>query len=344
MNELALFAGGGGGLLASQWLKGWRTICYVERATYPARIIEARIRDGFLDDAPVWDDVRTFDGYPWRGFVDVITAGFPCQPFSVAGKRKAAEDPRNGWPDTIRIIREVQPRWCFLENVPGLLAASHGYFGVILRELAESGYDASWRVLSAAELGAPHKRDRLWIVAHRRSLRGGSGGIQQERFTKCEGSAVFGDDGTAQSVADASIARIRRLSTGQGGQKRATIDPCGCGEDVAYPERSRRNGRAGTQRPSGWIESEDGDCPRAFSEGTRLENGRPTGASESQGETNGQMAQPGFERCSSSWWAVEPGLDRVANGVAFRVDRIKAIGNGQVPAVAATAWNLLTRE
>ncbi len=166
MNELALFAGAGGGLLATKWLLGWRTVCYVEYADYPVKVIKARIKDGLLDDAPIWGDVRTFDGKPWRGCVDIITAGFPCQPFSIAGKGKAENDDRNMWPDTIRVIREVRPAWCLLENVTGLLSASHGYYGQILADLAESGYDARWRVLSAAEVGAPHKRDRLWIVAY----------------------------------------------------------------------------------------------------------------------------------------------------------------------------------
>lgn len=167
MNELALFAGAGGGLLGSKLL-GWRTVCYVELDPYCVEVLKARIRDGYLDDAPIWDDARTFDGRLWDGCVDIVTAGFPCQPFSVAGKRLGSADERNLWPDTIRIIREVGPSYVLLENVPGLLAWDGGsYFGKILGELAESGYDARWRVLSAAEVGAPHRRDRLWIVANR---------------------------------------------------------------------------------------------------------------------------------------------------------------------------------
>lgn len=164
MNELCLFAGAGGGSIASKHFHKWRTVCYVEWNGYCQKSLQARIRDGLLDGAPIWDNVKTFDGRPWRGCVDIVTAGFPCQPFSTAGKRAGDNDDRNGWPDTIRIIREVRPRYCLLENVPGLLTFE--YFGTILRELAESGYDARWRVLSAAEVGASHKRDRLWIVAY----------------------------------------------------------------------------------------------------------------------------------------------------------------------------------
>jgi DNA (cytosine-5)-methyltransferase 1 len=89
-----------------------------------------------------------------------------CQPFSVAGKRRGADDERNLWPETIRVIRELRPRYAFLENVPGLLA--HSYFGTVLGELAEAGYDAEWGCFTAAEVGASHKRERLFVLAHAR--------------------------------------------------------------------------------------------------------------------------------------------------------------------------------
>ena len=126
------------------------------------------MEDGLIDRAPIFGDIRAFisEGYAasYKGMVDVITAGFPCQPFSVAGKGLGEDDPRNMWPATLECINLVRPQFAFLENVPGLL--SSGYFGRILGDLAESGYDARWRVLSAAEVGAPHKRDRLWILAY----------------------------------------------------------------------------------------------------------------------------------------------------------------------------------
>jgi DNA (cytosine-5)-methyltransferase 1 len=162
--ELSLFSGGGGGLLATKHLLGWRTVCYVEKDKLCQAIIKARIADGYLDDAPIWDDVQTFDGRPWRGLVDVVTGGFPCQPYSRAGKKLGAEDERNMWPDTIRIIREVQPRWLLLENVSTLL--SYDYVKRIFADLSESGFDCRWQSLSAFEVGAPHLRERLWIVSN----------------------------------------------------------------------------------------------------------------------------------------------------------------------------------
>src|SRR5574341_183473 len=123
MNELALFAGAGGGLLGSKLL-GWRTVCAVEREPYRVARLMQRQDEGPLDPFPVWDDARTFSGHPWRGLVDVVSAGFPCQPFSVAGRRRADADERNMWPDTARIIGEVRPRFALLENAPGLTSAT----------------------------------------------------------------------------------------------------------------------------------------------------------------------------------------------------------------------------
>lgn len=250
--ELALFAGAGISSLAGKYLIGdWRTVCYVERDTYCIKIIKARIRDGYLDDVPIWSDVRTFraDNPECSEFIArlaaldnlVITAGFPRQPFSVAGHQKGADDPRNGWPDTIRIIRESQPKWVFLENVPGLLSGSR-YFGRVLSDLAESGYDAKWKIVSAAEMGAPHKRSRVWVVAY----------------------------------------------------------PAGLG--------CQRDREAGKQ-----------ELPVRFA------------------------AEATKGGCTSwnGWWEAEPGVGRVAHGVADGMDRLKALGNGWVPAVAEVAWEIL---
>lgn len=168
MRELSLFTGAGGGLLGTHLL-GWTPIGYVEFNEYCQRVIRQRIDDGILPVAPVFTDVREFvqsgAAREYRGFADVVTGGFPCQPFSAAGKQLGADDPRNMWPATIDIVNAVRPRYCFFENVAALL--NSGYFGTIVGDLAKSGYCVRWKILSAAELDAPHRRDRLWIVAHR---------------------------------------------------------------------------------------------------------------------------------------------------------------------------------
>ncbi len=169
MLELSLFTGAGGGLLGTHLL-GWTPVGYVEIDDYCQRVLAARIRDGLIPNAPIFGDIRTFnsDGYAasYTGLADVVTAGFPCTPFSCAGRRQAQDDPNNMWPATRDTLRIVRPPYALLENVPGILASTHGYFGTILRDLAALGYDARWCVLGADNVGAPHSRKRLWIVAN----------------------------------------------------------------------------------------------------------------------------------------------------------------------------------
>ena len=170
LNTLDLFSGYGGFQLGLR-LAGIpiRTVCYVEWDKYCQQVIRQRQIDGFLDDAPIWDDIKSFDGRPWRGRVDILSAGFPCQPHSNAGLRKGAGDDRNLWPDTLRIIREVGPRIVILENVPGILVGSDRrppYGGIVVGELADAGYDAEWRVVSASAAGGPHLRKRWWLLAY----------------------------------------------------------------------------------------------------------------------------------------------------------------------------------
>ena len=138
------------------------TVAYVERDSYAAAVLVARMEEKRLDQAPIWDDLCTFDGAAWRGRVDIVTAGFPCQPFSSAGKQLGLDDERWIWPWIARIIADVQPRYVFLENVTGLIRAGLGH---VLTDLAELGFDAEWGLLSAAAVGAPHRRQRVWILA-----------------------------------------------------------------------------------------------------------------------------------------------------------------------------------
>ena len=240
LNELALFAGAGGGILGGHLL-GWRTVCAVECNAYAASVLVARQNDGCLPPFPIWDDVRTFDGRPWRGRVDVVSGGFPCQDVSSAGKGAGIEGSRSGlWAEMARIISEVGPRFVLVENSPLLVGRG---LAVVLGDLAKMGFDAEWACVSASDLGAPHQRDRIWLVAHAASERQPR---QGEPFNS--------------------------VSTSQG--------------------RRRKAGDAFNVRQ--------------------------------------------FEK-----WPIEPGLDRVADGMANRMDRLKAIGNGQVPLCAATAWRLL---
>lgn len=162
MNELALFAGAGGGILGGKLL-GWRTVCAVEWEPYARDVLVARQNDGSLDPFPIWDDVQTFDGQPWRGRVDVVSGGFPCQDISSSGKGAGIDGDRSGmWFHMARIVGEVRPRFVFVENSPLLVGRG---LARVLSDLAQMGYNAAWGVVGADSAGLPHHRSRLWLVA-----------------------------------------------------------------------------------------------------------------------------------------------------------------------------------
>lgn len=236
MRELALFAGAGGGILGGKLL-GWRTVCAVERDAYASQVLAQRQNDGTLDPFPIWSDVTTFDGKPWRGIVDVVSGGFPCQDISSAnngGKPRGLDGEKSGlWREFARVLGEVRPRYAFIENSANLVTRG---LDRVLCDLASLGFDARWGVVSARAVGANHIRERIWIVADSDS----------------------------------------------------------------------------TQREGGSI---------------------PIGVHQEHADIG-----------SAAWWQTTPPIHRVDDGVAFGVDRLKAIGNGQHPVCAATAWRLLGGE
>ena len=185
LRELALFAGAGGGILGGHLL-GWRTVCAVEWEPYPASVLVARQNDGLLPPFPIWDDVQTFDGRPWRGIVDVVSGGFPCQDISAAGAGAGIDGERSGmWTNMARIIGEVRPSFAYVENSPML--TSRG-LGRVFGDMAEHGYDCRWTVLGAGAVGAPHGRKRIWLVAYAAAL--GLQGRQQRQQVRQPGQTV----------------------------------------------------------------------------------------------------------------------------------------------------------
>lgn len=319
LRECALFAGAGGGLLAGRLL-GWQTVCAVELNPYRRQVLLRRQWDGLLDVFPIWDDIGTFDGRSWRGAVDLISAGFPCQPFSQAGKRRGADDPKNQWPGTSRIIRQVEPPLAFLENTPGLLADA--YFGTILGELAESGYDTLWDCIPASAFGANHQRDRIWTLAvrrgssdaHRHLVR-----IKRQWTGQQPGepwSPELGDDGEAWTVAHRDGGRKPGQPAGDGSQ--GALDEQHRGDVVrSRLRRGTNNCRAGRDAP-------DPHGQRLDRRWVDEEAEESSGLGTAQGEGH--------------WWSPESRVPLVAHGVAQRVERIASTGDGQVPVVAAGAF------
>ena len=169
MNELHLFAGAGGGILGGLLL-GHRPVCAVEIDEYNRKILLQRQRDKLLPKFPVWDDVKTFNGREWAGRVDVICGGFPCQDISFAGKRAGISGEKSGlWKEYARIINEVQPGIVFAENSARLI--NNGLEEVI-QDFAEMGYDCKWGCFTAAGVGAPHLRERCFVMAYPLQPRG----------------------------------------------------------------------------------------------------------------------------------------------------------------------------
>ena len=317
LNELAVFAGAGGGILGGKLL-GWRTVCAVECDPYAASVLVARQNDGTLAPFPIWDDVCSFDGRPWRGAVDVISGGFPCQDISVAGKGAGIEGERSGlWVEMARLVREVRPRFVFVENSPML--TSRG-LGVVLGDLAAMGFDAEWGVLGAHHAGAPHKRDRIWIVAaDRERMADADQRGRIDGFDHHEGS-VLGAGGDGEARHEEGRRGIRGGPSGDGAGP----------PDVRNPDSNGQPARA--------IDAEASGVPGVVADAEGADTPRPYQVLPWEVQPRG-----GGGRERAGWWQAEPALGRVADGVAHRVDRLRAIGNGQVPAVAALAWTELLR-
>jgi DNA (cytosine-5)-methyltransferase 1 len=306
LNGLDLFSGIGGIALA---LRPWvRTIAYVEIDRYAQAVLRTRISAGDLDDAPIWDDVTTFDPRPWAGAVDIISGGFPCQDISVAGRGAGLGGERSGlFFEIVRLARALRPRFIFLENVPALVGRGGWDVAGALTAL---GDDARWGVLSAHDVGAPHLRERWWCVAHR------------DRRGFEERAEFHGG-----SVPDSTDGYPRGQHADRRGHALAHADGLGRGE-----------GRAGERTRTGPTEAERGSRTLPQPEGAGLPHGRQAGEPQDAREDFGRAAFAGLERRGGAWWAVEPDVGRMAHGISARVDRLRGLGNAVVPLAAREAF------
>lgn len=282
MRDLSLFAGAGGGILAGEIL-GWRTVAAVEIDAYCRGVLATR-----FPQIELHADIRTFDARPYRGRIDIVSGGFPCQGISAAGLKRGLGDRRSGlWSEFARVLAETEPTFAFVENSPRL--RTHG-LDRVLGDLAGLGYDATWANLRASAVGAPHHRDRMWVLA-----------AHADRFE------LWVNQQRAKGRRD--HIQIRRHS------------------------ESRNDGTA---------------RPMAHADG----KGQPL-QTEARGEKRHGPRDHG-QSLRGQWWAVEPGVGRVAHGLAAGMDellgtdvtlseRLRALGNGQVPLVAACAFSGLYR-
>lgn len=313
MNELALFAGAGGGILGGGLL-GWRTVCAVERDAYASQVLAQRQNDGVLEPFPIWSDITTFDGKPWAGIVDVVSGGFPCQDISAAGKGAGIEGERSGmWKEMARIIGEVRPTYAFVENSPMLTTRG---LGVVLADLASMGFDAEWGVLSAADVCAPHRRERIWVLGRntKRKLAHTNVCRHKNGQTEINTTKAWLD---AQCFIGASSADVANTRCEHGSERNATR--------VATDTQERTDGAIHYQSSG-----------EGFDEISNANSTQRKGVRQPV-----RIQQERANISNARWWKTEPNVGRVADGVAFSMDRLKAIGNGQVPLCAATAFELL---
>ena len=359
-----------------------RTVCYVENELGVASILAARIEDGTLAPAPIWSDLRTFDPEPWRGKVALLAGGFPCQPHSVAGSQLGEDDPRELSGEVLRIAAGLGYPALFLENVPGILRF---YWDSIRPELREMGYEVTEGLFSAAETGAPHKRERLFILAHAQRYGDICGEDEKghELQSRDRGGSPQHLSGTVISeVADAGhTERQGRIKGEEGGEGGTCGEPAPQGSELAHAEREGLEGgtRSRADREGGasvQFTAHNNELAHADNSGSR-ENIQPpelrTAGTEQppsdswktesredvevEGWGDGDINEPGLPLYppgpyDHAGWAymlsimpeAQPTFCRVVDGAPTGVERrLRALGNGVVPAVAAKAFRELSK-
>jgi DNA (cytosine-5)-methyltransferase 1 len=329
---LSLCTGGGGLDLGLELaLPGARAVCMVEREAFAVAHLVAAMRAGLMDEAPIWSDARTFDGRAWRGCVDGLIGGIPCQPHSLAGKRLAEEDERDLWSTARRIIVQSRPWFVLIENVGGML--SSGGAERVWRDLRRLGYAVEIGLFTAAEVDASHERERLFILA---VADAGCSGRQQIA------RSAHGDEGPYEGRPSPQHHFVERLGE-------SVADACSIRSAAGF---------SGQERPrQGGIAAEPDDDRHALvdAEGVRRREGRAEPKLRGRrGATafDGGLFPPGpHER--ERWRDVlarspelEPAFRRVADGLASRldfarVDRLRLLGNGVVPLEAGYAVRTL---
>src|SRR6266545_3317230 len=308
---LNLFAGIGGLDLGLE-RAGWSCVGQVEIDPYCQRVLAKH-----WPQVPRWSDIKELhpDELPRA---DLICGGFPCQPVSVVGRGLAQEDERWLWPHVARLVRHLRPAWVLLENVPGLLARG---MGDVLGDLAACGYDTEWDCVPASTVGAPHRRDRVWIVAYPHSR--GATAVSQS-------GQRYGAEPRGLAVPDPERVQLRDQPgwrDGQGWSGQAVAGDDGTARALADPNGERQPQPEGPDRQE-WGRAGNGSQPMADSNSAGCWAGSRLG-----------WTRPPIER--DGWWAAEPDMGRVAHGVPARLDRLRALGNAVVPQVAEHIGRLI---
>ena len=288
---LDLFSGIGGFSLGLERTGGFETVAFCEMKPHAQAVLAEH-----FPGVPCHPDVTTYDFN--EGEADVITAGFPCQDISFAGDGAGLAGARSGlYREVVRAIRVVRPKWAVLENVAALLGRG---LGVVLGDVAEVGYDAEWHCIPASAVGAPHRRDRIWIVANAR-------GEQHEGYSAPLSGSLAAQ--LSQAMAHASGER------------------CAEARGLRYDEPQERLAGCGEEVPDADVVNGEGEF---------------AGFADEEGRQGSIQRSTGSFGHGLGWWAVEPGLGRVAHGVPHRVDRLEELGNAVVPKIPEIiGWAIL---
>jgi len=302
MKVLDLFSGIGGFSLAAKWA-GYTTVAFCEIDPYCQKVLKKN-----FPEIPIFSDIKKLKRSDINGSIDIITGGFPCQPFSVAGRKKGTEDYRDLWPQMFRVIKEFQPTWVVGENVAHFVNMA---FQRTKTDLESEGYEVQPLIIPACGLGAPHRRDRVWIVGY--SEHNGSFTAEEQRVTNQAGNndkerakKTIKSKRTSGYRDNEVISYARRNAEGCAKEsKRTSVQSSRCSETMANTKSQRLQRQR--QKPI-----------RTQEEHNNISN--------------------------SCWWSVEPDVGRVANGVPNRVDRLKGLGNAIVPQVAYQIFKGLKNE
>ena len=302
MNELThldLFSGIGGFALAAKW-NGYRTLAFCDNEPYAQAVLKKH-----WPDVPCHQDIREVRGELYAG-VTLLTGGFPCQPFSVAGKQRGKDDNRYLWPEMLRVIREAKPTWIIGENVAGIVNLA---LDQVCTDLEAEGYEVEPIIIPACAVDAPHRRDRVWIVGYAKSnglttSKAGRGLFNQpeEQGGQEQERELAGTSCASADVADTNGGQFSKCES----ERKSVQMPCESGQRVCDVSDTISQRRCG-------------------------------------GDTEGQYAEDAWQSSSGAGynarrvegWLLEPNVGRVAHGIPNRVHRLKGLGNAIVPQVAA---------
>tara|TARA_B100000003_G_scaffold157000_1_gene142427 strand:+ start:1972 stop:2925 length:954 start_codon:yes stop_codon:yes gene_type:complete len=303
MNHLDLFSGIGGFALALEKV-GFKTVGFCEVDPYCRLLLQKHWKG-----VTIHHDIKKLEAKDIKEPIDILTGGFPCQPYSVAGKQKGTDDNRYLWPDMFRVIKEVKPTFIIAENVRGIVNIQDGMvFETVCSDLESEGFEIQPFIIPAAGVGAPHKRERVWIVGY--SKHNGSltskikrGNKEADAGTQKRQNQTIESEGTSRSSNNEIMENSRRTLR-QGAKF-----------DKENADENKQENANKFKRSSSTPEHHVADSERIHVQGQQDRSGQEQSRRE-------------------SWWEFEPNVGRVANGVPGRVHRLKGLGNSIVPQIA----------